>query len=222
MKDVICYVCLTIIGFSALAPSMALAQNNGKQTPARSVDVKKVFGYYDIYLRLPPLERDGFRMSYILNRRDGSPRPALNYALGNTRIPIQIAQNGKVVTMPDANMFSNGKVEIPAGQSSLSISMNLEAVVPLARTISTSDAANPLNDYAAALRRAGPLGLIAPKLTGITFKGVANGDAVFADGRRAALETSASGVVFRPLQPTMRGATALVFPAQPIAAEFAR
>jgi hypothetical protein len=215
---------LAALGFFVLVPSLGLAQTPAKQNPSRSIEVKKVFGYYDIYLRLPPQERDGFAMSYILRARDSATsRPQMNYVLGNTRTPIQIAPNGKILTLPDANMYANGKVEIPAGQPGASIGMDLEAIIPLARNISAADAANPVNDYAAALRRAGPLGLIAPKLTGITFKGVTSGEAVFGDGRRTALgRGEGGGVVFRPALPAMRGVTNLVFPAQPASAEFAK
>jgi hypothetical protein len=213
-------VCTYFLGL--FSPTFTLAQTKAKQTPARSVEVKKVFGYYDIYLRLPRADRDGFRMSYLLNPSQASTRPQMTYVLGSIRTPIEIAPNGKVLTMPDADMFANGKIEIGAGQPSTSITLDLEAVVPLSRAISVGDASNPINDYAVAVRRAGPLVLLAPKLTGITFKGVSSGEAIFPDGRRVSLAPGTGGVVFRPALPALRGAVSLAFPVQPIAAEFAR
>ncbi len=207
----------------AVATTPAFAQTApAKENPARSVDVKKVFGYYDLYLRLPPQERDGFAMTYNLNGRGGTVPSQMNYRLGNVRTPIQIAPTGRILTMPDVNMYQRGKVEIAAGQPSASVTMNLEAIIPLARTIRVADASNPVNDYSAAVRRAGPLAMLAPKLTGITFRGVSSGEAVFADGRRVALTPSERGVVFKPGLPTLRGATSLVFPTQPTSAEFAQ
>jgi hypothetical protein len=59
-----------------LAYGPALAQaGKGKESPERLVEVKKVFGYYDIYLGLPPADRDGFSMTYRLTSREGGARP---------------------------------------------------------------------------------------------------------------------------------------------------
>jgi hypothetical protein len=217
-------LCATLAGLCAifLEPTSGFAQSTTNQTPPRSIDVKKVLGYYDLYLRLPAQERDGFNLSYVIKSGSTGLRPQMTYVLGTVRIPIQVAQNGKVLTMPDLNMFRRGKIEIPAGQPSASISMNLEAVVPLSRAISAADASNAVSDYAAALRHAGPLALMAPKLPALLFKGSAGGQAVFADGRRLPLPNVAGGVRFEPGAPTMRGVASLIFTSAPTQVEFAR
>jgi hypothetical protein len=223
MKTVTFYPAIALT-FLVASVTPAIAQNApAKQTAARFIEVKKVFGYYDIYLRLPPQERDGFRMVYTVRSRESSARPQLTYVLGNVRIPVQISPNGRVLTMPDANMFANGNIEKAAGQPSGSINLDLEAIVPLARTISVADASNPVNDYAAATRRAGPIGLVAPRLGSMRFVGVASGEAVFPDGRRTPLRAAqGGGVIFTPAAGNMRGATSLVFSNTPTSAEFAR
>lgn len=222
MKIAVFCASLSAFGLALLGPSITLAQSSAKQTPTRSIEVKKVFGYYDMYLRLPPQDRDGFRMGYMLNARDGGVRPQFTYVLGTVRTPVQVAPNGKILTMPDATMLRDGRVEIAAGQPSGSVSMDLEAIVPLSRSISVADASNPVNDYIAAVGRAGPLSLLAPKLPAILFKGGVGGQAVFADGRRVALPSAPGGVRFQPNAPAMRGAVSLTFTAPPTAAEFAR
>lgn len=222
MKIAVFCVSLSAFGLALLGPSITLAQSSAKQTPTRSIEVKKMFGYYDMYLRLPPQDRDGFRMGYMLNARDGGVRPQFTYVLGAVRTPVQVAPNGKILTMPDATMFRDGRVEIAAGQPSGSVSMDLEAIIPLSRSISVADASNPVNDYAAAVGRAGPLSLLAPKLPAILFKGGSGGQAVFADGRRVALPSAPGGVRFQPNTPAMRGAVSLAFATPPTAAEFAR
>jgi hypothetical protein len=195
-----------------------------KSNPERLVEVKKVFGYYDIYLNLPPQDRDGLLMRYMINARGGAgARPQLFYVLGATRTPIEIAPNGLVISMPDLNMFRNGKVLIPAGQPRASIGLDLEPRIPLSRTISASDATNPISDYATAVRRAGPLGMVAPRLSSIRFVGVTSGEAILRDGRRVALPAAPQGgVLFNPSTPAMRGVTNLSFATTPSAAEFAR
>jgi hypothetical protein len=222
MKTQSLWACAVALFATILLPSFASAQANPKQTPARVIDVKKLFGFYDTYLRLPPAARDGFALAYILKAKEAGARPQFNYLLGNTRTPIQVAQSGKILSMPDANMLANGKVEIAAGQPTGSVTMDLEAIVPLSRAISVADASNPVNDFAAAIRSVGPAGLLIPKLPSLVFKGGAGGQALFPDGRRIALPAVPGGVKFTPNQPAMRGATTLAFPVAPSAAEFAR
>ncbi len=221
-----CYLSATAFALGAIVSSPVRSQAVGtkaKQAQARSIEVKKVFGFYDIYLGLPVSDRDGFAMAYQLRSRDGANvRPQMSYILAHVRTPIEVAANGRIITMPDLNMYRSGRVEIAAGQPSGSITMNIEPIMALSRTIAVSGAQNSINDYASAVRRAGPLAAFAPKLNGITFKGVASGEAVLADGRRVALPIGNGGVVFRPSVPGVRGATTLTFPNVPSAAEFAQ
>jgi hypothetical protein len=212
------------LAFCLLGTTSAWAQNApNKQAPARQIDVKKVFPYYDLYLGLPPSDRDGFAMVYRVGSQSGTQLPSLNYVLGTTRTPIQIAADGRILTMPDAAMLSRGKVEKAAGQPSGSIVLDLNPVVPLGRSISAAAAANPLNDYAAAIRRAGPLSLVAPRLSAVRFIGGAGGEAVLGDGRRVTLPAAPEGgVLFTPSAPSMRGVASLSFSTAPTRAEFAR
>jgi hypothetical protein len=222
MKTRVLFACLSAFSVSSFGPIPVIAQNSAKQTGPRSVEVKKVFGYYDMYLRLPPQERDGFTMVYRLRGRQGGATPQMTYAMNMTRIPVQIGPDGRVLNLPDQAMFQNGKIEIAGGQPGGSINMDLEPVIPLARTITVAAARNPIDDYAAALRRTGPLALMAPKLSAIVFKGGTNGEALFADGRRLALPTQAGGVKFQPSAPNMRGVVSLSFATPPSVAEFAQ
>lgn len=222
MKTSLFVARFSVLAACVLAPNLGSAQASAKQTPTRSIEVKKVFGYYDIYLRLPPRDRDGFRLSYVLKAKDGGVRPEFTYVLGNQRTPVQVAPNGKILTLPDANMFANGRVEIAAGQPSGSITMDLEAIVPLSRSMSVAEASNPVIDYAAAVGRAGPLSILAPRLPAVLFKGGSGGQAIFSDGRRVALPVVSGGARFQPGGPAMRGAVSLAFITAPTEVEFAR
>jgi hypothetical protein len=204
-----------------LAPPVFAQSAKANDSPERLIDVKKVFPFYDIYLGLPAADRDGFSMSYQISSRTSTVRPQLFYQLGTTRTPIAIAANGEIITLPDANMLRHGKVYKPAGQPSGSINMNLEPVIPLSRTISATAATNPLTDYDAAKRRAGPLALMAPRITSIHFVGVTGGEAVTRDNRRIALPTAPNGgVIFTPSSSSMRGVVSLIFPNVPTSTAF--
>jgi hypothetical protein len=208
----------TVLG----APAFGQA-SKAKDRPERTVDVKKVFPYYDLYLNLPAQDRDGFTMVYNFNARGGAARPQMYYLQGNARLPLEVSPTGQVLTMPSLDMHRNGKILIPAGQPGGSINMNLNAIVPLSRSISASDAANPINDYAAATRRAGPLALMAPRLTSVRFVGGSGGEAVLRDGRRVPLPSATEGgVLFTPSSAALRGATSLSFATAPTRVEFAR
>ncbi|GBF57866.1 hypothetical protein PbB2_01536 [Candidatus Phycosocius bacilliformis] len=205
-----------VIGFGLAGTVQADDQAN------RQVPIKKLLPYYDLYLQLAPTDRDGFRLDYLIGVKEGQPRPRLTYVNGTQRIPIQLDRSGKVLNLPDQNLIRAGKVEIAGGGQSGSITLNLEPVVPLARTIPATAAANPVQDYAKAISRAGPLSLAIPKLGGLVFKGVPSGQVVFGDGRRLNLPLEDGNPVFRPAQAAMRGAATLEFPAVPSKAAFTR
>lgn len=207
----------------SLACGPVLAQTGkGKDSPERMIEVKKIFGYYDIYLGLSPADRDGFSMTYRLTSRASNARPQLFYVLGNVRTPISMSPNGTILNMPDLNMFRNGHVLRPAGQPSGGVTLDLEAIVPLSRSISAEAASNPLVDYEAAKRRAGPLSLVAPRLASIRFVGVTSGEAIMRDNRRVPLPTArGGGVLYTPSSQALRGGVvSLAFPSVPTDAQF--
>ena len=214
----------TLVGFSIAALSLVLTAQaqTASGEAVRQVPIKKLFPYYDLYLSLPPQDRDGFYLEYLIQSSGANVRPRMFYALGSARTPVQIDSKGKILNMPDMAMLRQGKVEIPASAPAGRITLNLEPVVPLGRTIAASAVSNSVTDYAKAIGRAGPLSLAIPKLTGIAFKGVPSGQVVFADGRKAALPVEGGKPVFRPTQSSMRGVVSLEFPAVPTYAEFAR
>jgi hypothetical protein len=226
MKTRLFNTLVTAMLCTALLPSLTLAQSSsakGKSSEPRLVPVKKAFPFYDLYLGLPPENRDGFRLGYKFRLTSGAPPPQITYVSGATRIPLELASNGLVLNPPNLAMLRTGNLEVAANQPRSSVAMDLEAIVPLSRSIPVAAASNPLTDYTAATRRAGPVAALAPRLTSIRFVGGAGGEAVFADGRRTPLPTAAQGgFLFTPSAPAMRGATTLSFSSAPTTAEFAR
>jgi hypothetical protein len=210
------------LSFAALGLVSTAQAQTALVEGVRQVPVKKLFPYFDLYLGLPPQDRDGFHLEYLVKSSETSVRPRMVYTLGSVRTPIQLDSKGKILTMPDMTMLQQGKVEVPATSPRGEIVLNLEPVVPLSRTIPANAVSNSIADYAKAISRAGPLAIAIPKLTGIAFKGVVSGQVVFADGRKVSLPVERGLPVFRPSQSTMRGAVSLEFPAIPSRAEFAR
>jgi len=210
------------LSFAALGLVSTAQAQTALVEGVRQVPVKKLFPYFDLYLGLPPQDRDGFHLEYLVKSSETSVRPRMVYTLGSVRTPIQLDSKGKILTMPDMTMLQQGKVEVPATSPRGEIVLNLEPLVPLSRTIPANAVSNSIADYAKAISRAGPLALAIPKLTGIAFKGVVSGQVVFADGRKVSLPVERGLPVFRPSQSTMRGAVSLEFPAIPSRAEFAR
>lgn len=223
MKTISTFANMCALALAVMLSSNATAQGVGKQTPAHSIPVKKLFPFYDTYLRLPGDGRDGFKMVYRLSGPANTPRPQMTYAFGAVRTPVILSANGQIMNMPDNAMLMGGRIDIPANQPRGGIIMDLEPVISLSRAVSVASAVNPLNDYTIAVRRAGPLAAFAPKLNGITFKGGTGGEAVFADGRRVALPAAQrGGVTFFPAAPNMRGATSLAFVTAPTSSEFSQ
>jgi hypothetical protein len=223
----VCLPCLALLGAATLLTAPALAQNNqtkSKSDGPRSIPIKRALQFYDVYLGLPPQDRDGLKLSYKLSGAQGAPRLPMNYVLGNTRIPIELSPNGTLLNLPNAALFNDGTIEVPAGQGRMSVGLDIEPVIPLSRSMTIAAVTNPLNDYSAATRRAGPLAVLAPRLSAIRFVGGTGGQVEFNDGRRMALPAAreGGGVIFTPSDRAMRDAKIITFATPPTSAEYAR
>jgi hypothetical protein len=219
MLSVLMYA-TSLAGVNAYAQASS-PQTNKAEKP-RQIPVKKVFPYYDMYLSLPPKDRDGFALNYILMTEQPNIRPRMDYVQGATRTPIELNSRGQVLNLPDLNTFKNGLIEIPVAAPRGRITLSLEPTIPLAKTIQVQAVNNSVSDYAAAISRMGPAALVIPKLKGVTFKGVSTGRVVLADGRKIALPQEAKLLVFRPADPNFKTAMHLEFDVVPTGVDFTR
>lgn len=189
---------------------------NGPQT----VEMTKVLPFYDRYLALAPENRDGFTLTYHLRPRDGAPMPNATVIHNGQRRALRLGPNGRILDMPDAATLRAATVEF-SGRGG--VSLETAPVVTLSRRIEAAALLNAIDDMAAAKRSVGPAGALMPSLTAVAFEGVTAAEAVFADGRRAALPKSKEGEpLFRPRDRAMRGAIAVEFAGAPRKAKFAR
>ena len=214
-------ICATsLAGVNAYAQA-STPQANKAEKP-RQIPVKKMFSYYDMYLSLPPKERDGFSLNYIVRSEQPNARPRMDYVQGATRTPIELNSRGQVLNLPDLSTFKNAVIEVPASAPRGSITLNLEPTIALAKTIPVQAVDNCVSDYARAVSRMGPAALVIPKLKGVSFKGVSTGRAVLADGRKIALPQEAKFLVFRPSDPNFKMATHLEFDVVPTSVGFTK
>jgi hypothetical protein len=197
--------CLAGLTLASL-PSVAQAQE-------RVRPLVDALPFYERYLLLPSATRDGFVMRYTLHSANGGPPPAVTLIRDGRRTPMILGPGGRIT--PPADLASLRATQISvAGRARLTL--DLIPLLLLSRRVAVASINNALGDYRDAIRAAGPLALAAPRLRGVSFPGVANGQAELADGRLVALPRDQAGdVVFRPGDRAMRGAVAVVFSAVP-------
>jgi hypothetical protein len=198
--------------------------NPSNAAPEKSFKVRQAFQFWNIYLEMPPAAKDGFKLLYKLSSNQ-SNLPEIFFVHNNRRTRVNTNSHGFVTNPPDLETWRNGTLEIPGTRPEGSrISLTLDAVpqIPLGQNIQVSTVNNAIADLKSAMNRAGPVALVIPKQESIVFKGVQTGFAIFADGRRIALERQDGGLIFSPQKREMRGATSLNFPIAPSSAEFAR
>lgn len=180
-----------------LAAALSLAAAAPAAAEERRVPAKKVFPYFDAYLRIPPAQRSGFTLGYALK----GARPTGMWLIdGETRTPVGIAADGRLLHRPTLHQVENGDVLV-AGQAKAKYSIRLQ-LEPLAAPTSDMDAASlaaAVSQASAAIKTlAGPLRLVLPKLTAIRFIGGTGGELVYADGRRVVLPMEKGQAVFKP------------------------
>lgn len=178
------------------AAGPALAQAN------KSVSCDKVFVFLENYLKIPAAERDRFILAYYL-RIDGQPPKGLNAWLGAgaERIPVPIAADGRVQRLPTlAQLKAKTPLVFDVPDSTkFSLSMTIEPVARPAAEMKAADLAAAVAQAAkGAKKAAGLLGAVAPKMESVTFRGVAAGTVVHANGSTSALPLVKGQPVFQP------------------------
>jgi hypothetical protein len=205
---------LLITGLAAAAaPTMALAGGGPRTVPA-----KKLFPFFDLYLGLRPADRSHFVMAYYL-RRDGKPWSGSGFTLlgaDGARTALPVEANGRFQRMPSlADLKANAMVEVPPqGEGKFQLSMEMEALAPMAEVMNPGDFTAAIIQVGAAIKKnAGVLSLVAPKITQVVFVGVPAGTAVLPGGKTAALPLFETLPAYRPA--TLQGVTELRFPRAP-------
>ena len=195
--------------FLAAALALAVAPAASAQsTPApgrKTVEVGKVFPYFDRYLRLPAAERDRFSMAYYWSR-DGKPLtgPVAVLVDGPNRVPITAGPNGRVERLPTLAQIAAKRPltfeGLPAA-TKLNLSLSIEPTLrPAAELPAPELAAAVAQASRGAKKAAGMMRLAMPKLDAVRLVGAQGAEVVTADGRALPLPVEKGVPVFRPSQ----------------------
>jgi hypothetical protein len=170
---------------AAAVPGAALAD-------IQRIPLSKAFGLLDTYLGLPPGERSRFYLAYRA-MKDKHPYPgaaATVVAVSGARFPVQFDASGLVLRLPSLSDLKSGAMFESADPA---LRLGLEARVTLVPAVRLDVGALVLalaQANAAVAKIAGPLALMAPKLTAAYFPDAGAGSVLMADGRTAPLPTT--------------------------------
>lgn len=168
----------------AFASALAVASPvlaDGKPDPA-----SKIFPYLEKFLRIPAAERARLRLGYIL-LQNGKPLPNLKGTLiekTGARSPLTFTAEGYFERLPSLAQLDDALVDLGLpDHAKISLVMDLSPALKPATQYDVRDLSATVNEANTVIGKvAGPLGMVAPKMSGIRFPGAEGGAAVFADG----------------------------------------
>ncbi|MDQ0464516.1 hypothetical protein QO010_002297 [Caulobacter ginsengisoli] len=196
---------------TAAVPGLALAES-------KTIPAKKIFQFLDLYLGIPPAERNRFTLAYYL-KRDGKPWSGAGFTLigaNGVRTPLPVGPNGRFTRTPTlADLKAGAQIEITAqGEGKFQLNMQMEPLVPMAEVMNAGDFAAAIAQCGTAIKKnAGVLGFAAPKITQVAFVGVPAGTAVLPGGKTAALPLFKTLPAYNPAN--LKGASQLRFAKPP-------
>ncbi len=199
-----------LAGVLALAAFPAVASD-------KLVDPKKVFRYLDEYLKLPAAERSRFRINYYLHLGPQPLTAPVWLVEGATKTPVPLrASDGRVERLPTAAQLANAKIQIGVEEGAkLGLSIGIETLAAPTAEMDARDVAAALAQAAAGVKKAaGIMAMAMPKLTQVSFPGVASGEVITADGKRSPLPLVKGAPTFKPAD--FRNARTLKFPKAPL------
>ena len=199
---------------TVLAGVVALSLAGPAAAVDRMVPAKKIFPYLDAYLRLPAAKRSRFTPTYVLIK----DRPTGLWIVdGAQKTAIPISVDGHLLRLPTAAQWDAAQVQVsgPDG-AKYGITMKLEALATPATEMDAAGLAAAVTQANDGIKSAmGLAGLMAPKVDSVVFQGVAAGEVIYADGRRAALPVVKGAPAFEPARHA--GARTLKFAKAPSA-----
>ena len=197
MRRVIGLAAATLMAFAAQA---SVAGAAGMKS--RDVEASKVFAYLDTYLNLPPEQRSGFVLSYRFQTTGTQVAPRLFLLRGAEQIVLPIAADGRVELLPSlADLKARAHVLLQAPEGiKVSETLDLMATQPMRADYAATDFNVGLEQVNRAVKKiAGPLSLMAPKMTKVVFVGAGSGEIIDASGHASPMPVTADGPAFSPL-----------------------
>ncbi len=189
-----------MIGLSLLAGAV-------EAQPAADIETlpaSKLFPLLDLYLGLPPAERDQFHLEYAIT---GGPaadvRLTLKRSSGDT--PIALTADGRILTMPGLSDLKSAQVVMTTPKGThYGISLHLVANAPPAQTLDVAPLKAGIDQARAAGRKtAGLMAMMAPDFETVCFVDAGSGQAILDDGKTIALKISAPPSMPKFLNPCL-------------------
>lgn len=175
-------------------------------TPALAEKVApagKVLPFLDKFLKVPPAERSRLKVTYAV-RRNGKPIPNLKATLveaGGARSPMPINADGyfeRLPTLAQLQAGANLAFDVPE-DTKLGAAMNIGTQLKPAAEYDVKELAATVAEANAVISKAaGPMAMMAPKMSGVAFPKAESGVAVFADGNTRPLPEVQETPYFRP------------------------
>ncbi len=163
----------------------------------------KAFPFLEKFLKVPAGERARVRLGYTLSLND-KPLANLKATLieaSGARTPLPVNASGAFERLPTLAQLEGGA----------RLSLDLPEDAKVGTTLNFATQLNPATEYdarelAATVteanmvigKAAGPMGMLLPKMTGISFVKAAGGVAILADGRTLPLPLIKETPYFRP------------------------
>lgn len=181
------------LAVTAATPALA----DGKPDPA-----SKIFPYLEKFLKVPAAERTRVRLNYALFQ-NGKPIPNLKGTLiekSGARMPLTFNGEGYFERLPSLAQLDGGMVSFDLPDKvKVSLVMDISPALKPATQYEAKELAITVNEANAVIgKAAGPLGMLAPKMSGVRFPNADAGFVVFADGRTQPLPESKDTPYFRP------------------------
>lgn len=179
----------------ALAVAATPVLADGKPDPA-----SKIFPYLEKFLKVPAAERTRVRLSYAL-LQNGKPIPNLKGTLiekGGERLPLTFNSEGYFERLPTLAQLDGGMVsfDLP-DKAKVGLVMDISPALKPAAQYDVKALTETVNEANTVIgKAAGPLGMLAPKMAGVSFPKAEGGVAVFADGHTVPLPELKEGPYF--------------------------
>jgi hypothetical protein len=192
---------MTVLSRRDLLAALVAALATPTLAETQTVEIGKAFPYLENYLKLPPAQRDRFRVAYRFMTPNGPAVVRLWLLEGGRQIPVPISSDGLIERLPSlAQLTARTKVQVetPTGQKT-AMALLLEPILAPAAELRAADLVAALTQAAAGAKKVGGLvGFAIPKMDRVRFVGAQAGEVVYADGRRAALPVVKGDPVFDP------------------------
>lgn len=187
---------LTALAGAAAAPTALLA---AQKDP---VKLAKAYPLLDLYLKLPPAERNHFALVHYMTR-DGKPAAGLHGWIidGPNKTPVSWAADGRALQAPTlAQMQGSATIQFDVPSDAvLKPRWELHPTMAVTAQVDAVAVQAAIAQAAAAVAKlAGPMAMMAPKFSAAQFPGAPSGQAMLATGKALPLPAGKFGPLYEP------------------------